>query len=151
MGINRYHLFITPNVWRTATTLPRLLSLTPGQRCWVEHEQVSQDRGRANVPAAVAGVLLGGILGHQVGNGRGKDLATVGGAIASGAVGAQIGCGGAQQTSTRDVERCTNAPELAHPDSWDVTYNFRGIEHRVQMTAPPGPVLTVNQQGEPRT
>lgn len=134
-----------------ATTLPRLLNLTPGQRCWVEHEQVSQDRGRANVPAAVAGVLLGGILGHQVGNGRGKDLATVGGAIASGAVGAQIGCGGAQQTSTRDVERCTNAPELAHPDSWDVTYNFRGIEHRVQMTAPPGPVLTVNQQGEPRT
>ena len=36
------------------------------------------------------------------------------------------------------------------PDYWDVTYNFRGQEHRVQMTAAPGPTVTVNRQGEPR-
>lgn len=41
--------------------------------------------GSSNVPAAMAGALIGGILGHQVGNGHGQDLATVGGAIAGGA------------------------------------------------------------------
>ena len=52
----------------------------PEQRCWVEREQVVQERSNANVPGAIAGALIGGILGHQVGGGRGNDLATVGGA-----------------------------------------------------------------------
>ena len=36
------------------------------------------------------------------------------------------------------------------PDHWDVTYDFRGIEHRLQMSAPPGPTIAVNGNGEPR-
>jgi hypothetical protein len=36
------------------------------------------------------------------------------------------------------------------PAYWDVTYNFRGQEHRVQMSAPPGTTVTVNELGEPR-
>jgi uncharacterized protein YcfJ len=35
-------------------------------------------------------------------------------------------------------------------DYWDVTYEFRGDEHRVQLSAPPGRTVTVNAQGEPR-
>jgi hypothetical protein len=31
-----------------------------------------------------------------------------------------------------------------------VTYAFRGVEHRMQTTVPPGPTVTVNEQGEPR-
>jgi hypothetical protein len=31
-----------------------------------------------------------------------------------------------------------------------VTYNFRGYEHRVQTTTPPGPTILVNENGEPR-
>jgi hypothetical protein len=31
-----------------------------------------------------------------------------------------------------------------------VTYEFRGVEHRVQMTAPPGQTIAVNGRGEPR-
>ena len=36
------------------------------------------------------------------------------------------------------------------PEFWDVTYKFRGQEHRMQMTDPPGPTVTVNGLGEPR-
>ena len=54
-----------------------------------------------------------------------------------------------QQVVTRDVQRCTNVSS-GRPEYWDVTYNFRGAEHRVQMTAPPGPTILVNRQGEPR-
>jgi uncharacterized protein YcfJ len=122
----------------------------PEQRCWVEREQVAQERSAANVPAAIAGAVLGGILGHQIGNGRGQDLATAGGVVAGAAVGANIGRDGGQQTTTRDVEHCANAPREGGPAYWDVTYNFRGQEHRVQMTAPPGTTVTVNELGEPR-
>jgi hypothetical protein len=38
----------------------------------------------------------------------------------------------------------------ARLDYWDVTYNFRGYEHRVQTTSPPGTTVLVNEQGEPR-
>jgi len=123
----------------------------PEQRCWIEREQVSQDRGGANVPGAIAGAIIGGILGHQVGGGRGQDVATVGGAVAGAAVGANVGRDGDGQPGyARDVRRCENVPSQAQPDYWDVTYNFRGEEHRVQMTAPPGPTVTVNEHGEPR-
>lgn len=122
---------------------------TPGQRCWVEREQVMQERSGANVPAAIAGAIIGGILGHQVGGGTGKDIATAGGAVAGAAVGANIGRG-EQQMSTQDVQHCENVPSQARPDYWDVTYDFRGQEHRVQMTSPPGPTVTVNNRGEPR-
>jgi uncharacterized protein YcfJ len=123
----------------------------PEQRCWVEREQVVQERSGANVPGAVAGALIGGILGHQVGNGRGNDIATVGGAVAGAAVGANVGRdGGGQQVQTRDVQRCANVPSQARPDHWDVSYSFRGEEHRVQLASPPGPTITVNDRGEPR-
>jgi uncharacterized protein YcfJ len=124
----------------------------PQQRCWIEQEQVNQDRGHTNAPAALAGAVIGGILGHQVGGGAGKDLATVGGAIAGAAIGANAGRNhNPAQTSSQNVQRCESVPNQARPEFWDVTYTFRGQEHRVQMTTPPGPTVTVNDQGEPRS
>lgn len=125
----------------------------PEQRCWVERERfVTDDRSRANVPGAVVGAVIGGILGHQVGDGRGRDVATVGGAVVGGAVGANVGRGrGGQHEEFRDVQRCASEPSQAKPEFWDVTYTFRGLEHRIQMTTPPGPTITVNRDGEPRS
>jgi uncharacterized protein YcfJ len=122
------------------------------QRCWVEQEQVSQDSYGPNMGGAVVGALIGGILGHQVGGGVGKDIATVGGAVAGAAVGANVGRNsGTQVPTTQNVQRCSNQPPQTQPAYWDVSYNFRGQDHRVQMTTAPGPTVTVNAQGEPRT
>ena len=126
----------------------RAVLATPGQQCWVEREQLSQTQNNANVPAALAGALIGGILGHQVGGGSGKDIATVGGVIAGAALGARAGRDG--QPATQDVQRCRDVPGGARPAFWDVSYNFRGQEHRVQMASAPGQRITVNEQGEPR-
>jgi uncharacterized protein YcfJ len=122
----------------------------PEQRCWVEREQVVTDRGAPNVPGAIIGAVIGGVLGHQVGSGRGNDIATGGGAIAGAAIGANVGRDGGQSVHTQDVQRCASAPGNGRPDYWDVTYNFRGQDHRIQMTVAPGPTVTVNRQGEPR-
>jgi uncharacterized protein YcfJ len=124
----------------------------PEQRCWVDREQIPQDRtSDLNIPGALIGAVIGGVLGHQVGGGSGQTIATVGGAVAGGAVGSQVGRGsGGQQVQTRDVQRCENVPSQTRPDHWDVTYNFRGQEHRIQTTTPPGLTVIVNGQGEPR-
>jgi uncharacterized protein YcfJ len=123
---------------------------SPEQRCWVEREQVSDGtpRGKASVGGAIAGAIIGGILGHQVGSGRGNDVATAGGALAGGAIGSQVGRGSGG-TYERDVQRCERVADRM-PEYWDVTYNYRGLEHRVQMTAPPGRTILVNRDGEPR-
>jgi hypothetical protein len=119
------------------------------RRCWMEREEVARSQGSPNVGGAVVGALIGGILGHQVGGGAGKDLATVGGAVAGAAVGANVNRGNAE--APRDVQRCENTPSSTRPAYWDVSYTFRGEQHRVQMTTQPGATITVNGQGEPRT
>lgn len=124
---------------------------TPAQRCWVEREQVAVEQRRTNVPAALAGAILGGIIGHQIGGGTGRDVATVGGVVAGAAIGSRTGNRGGTQVVDRDVQRCSEVPADARPDFWDVTYTFRGQEHRVQMAVAPGDTITVNRQGEPRT
>ncbi|MEO8143217.1 MAG: beta/gamma crystallin-related protein [Betaproteobacteria bacterium] len=119
------------------------------QRCWVEQQAVPQQRSNTNVPGAIVGAIVGGIIGHQFGNGTGQDIATVGGAAAGGYVGSNVGRGYSGQ-QVQNVQRCENVSNQATPTYWDVTYNFRGQEHRVQMTNQPGPTVTVNEQGEPR-
>ena len=141
-------------LYQANITSVRAVVGTPAQRCWVEREQVvqqQQGRGDPNVGGAVLGAVIGGILGHQVGGGTGKDVATAIGVVGGAAVGANVNRGNnGQQVVTQNVQRCTSAPAQAQPDYWDVTYNFRGQDYRVQMTSTPGATVTVNEQGEPR-
>lgn len=124
----------------------------PGQRCWVERQQVTQPaRSGANVGSAILGGVVGGILGHQIGGGTGRDVATAGGAVAGAVVGNNLGgrYNAPGVVSTQDVQRCENT--AGTPAYYEVTYSFRGQEHRVQMSTPPGRTIVVNANGEPRT
>ena len=116
----------------------------PEQRCWIESEPVQH----RSAGGALAGALVGGILGHQIGGGSGKTLMTVGGAVAGAAVGSHIA--GNRQGQPVQTQRCESVPSQAQPSYWDVTYDFQGQTHHVQLSAPPGPTITVNQAGEPR-
>ncbi|MDO9074696.1 MAG: beta/gamma crystallin-related protein [Rubrivivax sp.] len=120
-----------------------------GRRCWVEREQVQQERSGANVPGALLGAVIGGILGHQVGGGSGRDVATGVGVVAGAAIGGNTGRAG-PTTTTQDVQRCSEATRAARPTYYDVSYRFRGQDFKVQLAAPPGATITVNDQGEPR-
>jgi uncharacterized protein YcfJ len=139
-------------LYEANVTAVRAVVEDAGRQCWVEPEQVVQERGTANVPGAVLGAVIGGIIGHQVGGGSGRDVATGIGAVAGAAIGANTGRsdGPQQVVTTQNVQRCSRAPSQARPAYWDVTYTFRGQEYRVQMTRPPGATVTVNEQGEPR-
>jgi uncharacterized protein YcfJ len=137
-------------LFEAPVTSVRAMVGTPAERCWTEREEIPAEQGRANVPGAIAGAIIGGILGHQVGGGRGKDLATAGGAVAGAAVGSNVGREGGTSYRSQDVRRCESVPGGARPAYWDVTYDFRGQEHRVQMASAPGSSVTVNRRGEPR-
>jgi uncharacterized protein YcfJ len=136
-------------VYDAPVTAVRAVMGPPSQHCWVERQQVSNnDRGDPNVGGAVLGALIGGVLGHQVGGGNGKKIATVGGAVAGGVIGSNVGRG-ESTVSSQDVQRCENTAS-GTPAYWDVTYNFRGQDHQLQMTAAPGTTIAVNRDGEPR-
>ena len=116
----------------------------------MERQQVSEpSRGDRNLGGAIAGALIGGVLGHQVGGGTGKDIATVGGAVAGGVIGSNVGRDNNYAYGSRDVQRCENTTS-GIPAYWDVTYNFRGRDHQMQMTSAPGTTIAVNRDGEPR-
>jgi uncharacterized protein YcfJ len=119
------------------------------QRCWMERGEVEQTRGGRNVTGGVVGAVIGGVLGHQIGNGRDKDIATVGGAVAGAVIGSNQNRGTVETRQGADVRRCETVAD-ATPAYWDVGYRFRNVDHRVQMTAPPGDSIYVNANGEPR-
>ena len=136
-------------LFEARVTEARAVMGTPERRCWVEKQEIPRERSSANVPGAVVGAVIGGIIGHQIGAGRGRDIATATGAVGGAVVGSRVG-NDRPQPSTRDVERCDTTTGQRSPDYWDVSYRFRGKDHRVQMRHAPGDTITVNRQGEPR-
>lgn len=119
------------------------------QRCWVERQAVPAANANANVGGAIAGAIIGGILGHQVGGGSGKDLATGAGVVGGALIGNNVGRNSAPQYATQDVQKCETVQGA--PAYYEVTYNYRGAPHTVQMSAPPvGNTIIVNERGEPR-
>lgn len=138
-------------VYEVPVTAVRAVYAAPQQHCWIERERVvAPQESRPNVGGAVLGGIIGGILGHQVGGGTGRDVATGVGVVAGAAIGANAGRDRGDGTSVQDVRRCSAAPTQGQPDYWDVSYSFRGVEHHVQATTPPGATITVSETGEPR-
>jgi uncharacterized protein YcfJ len=133
-------LYQAPVTWVHAVVGP------PEQRCWVEREQYTDKS--AQVGGAVVGAIIGGVLGHQIGSGSGRTVATAGGAVAGAAIGSNVA--GRGNTYGQDVQRCQTYANSGPPDYWDVTYSFRGVSHRMQMSSPPGATVTVNGNGDPR-
>ena len=127
----------------------RAIMGAPNQRCWVERQAVPAANTNNNVGGAVLGAVVGGILGHQVGGGTGRDAATAAGVVGGALVGSNIAGGGSPAYATQDVQRCQNVQGA--PAYYEVTYDWRGTLHTVQMSAPPaGNTIIVNERGEPR-
>jgi len=142
-----YYPHYDEQLYQADVVAVRVVLGPPEQHCWVEQQQVVKEN-QPNIAGAVVGGVLGGVLGHQIGSGRGNDVATAVGAVGGAYVGSNVNRG--TQTQTQDVQRCEPIPGSAKTQYWDVTYTFRGVEHRAQLASEPGPTITVNEQGEPR-
>ena len=118
---------------------------TPVKECWQEtqHYTVSH-RAPGATGSTLFGALVGGVVGHQFGSGRGNDAATVAGtllgaAIANDAVNRR---GGRYQTTeSRPVTRCETQyqeREEKRIDGYDVVYRYRGQKYATRMPRDPG-------------
>ena len=119
----------------------------PRQECQhitVQRQRPVQDEQR--VAGTAIGATIGGVLGNQIGGGRGKDLATVGGAIAGGIAGNRIQQQRQQNnTYTTVEEQChTVMDSQRYVTGYDVTYRFNGDTGTIQMASKPGAYLTID-------
>jgi uncharacterized protein YcfJ len=96
-------IFLSSSVWAESMTFSKsvrvissepiyrtVVKRKPYQECWDEEVPVTYggtQRSGDNVASALIGGAAGGILGHQIGKGHGKDAATIGGAIIGSLIG----------------------------------------------------------------
>jgi len=114
----------------------------PTEQCRDVREAVSSGgMGNADVLGAVVGGAAGGVLGNQVGGGKGKTAATIGGAVLGVFAGQNIGSkyNTPQTTSYQTVRKCeTVYTTQTHQvvDGYVNIAKFKGKEIRVQSDEP---------------
>lgn len=113
----------------------------PRQVC---HQQPVVVQQQPSGAGGILGALAGAAIGSQFGGGSGRGAAmvagTVGGALLGNSMEAQ-GQGGYVQ----NVPQCTTQTTYENRTvAWNVTYEYGGRQHTVQMPYDPGPTIRLN-------
>lgn len=119
---------------------------TPREECAevVVNEQAPiKDPNR--IAGTAVGAIAGGLLGSQVGGGKGRTLATVAGAAAGGYAGHQVQKGMQEKdTISRTETRCKTVYDTrTETIGYDVRYRFGKEEGQVRAAHRPGPRIPV--------
>ncbi len=127
---------------------------------WV-NERVSRGErqyGERQYGGAIVGGLAGGILGHQIGGGSGKDAATAVGAVLGAITGDRLENNGQRgqydnapyETVQREVKRCRTVYDTqTQVTGYRVTYEYRGQSYATFMRNNPGNNLQVRVSVDP--
>lgn len=136
------------------TRFARVISVSemkePQRVC--SNETVTERRpagDRHQVAGTVIGAIAGGVIGHQFGRGRGRDLATVGGAVGGGVVGKEIQKNHQEgDVVTRTVQHCrTVTPGRDVTALYDVVYAYQGQNFHVKLDHDPGDRIPLPVRG----
>lgn len=147
------------NVFEREPQFAQVLSATPikettknpRQECrnvTLTHRRAVQDENR--IAGSVLGAVAGGVLGHQFGGGRGRDVATVAGALAGGFAGNQAqGSLQNNDTYTTSEKRCRTVYDKQEKMlGYDVTYKIGDQQGKVRMENDPGTRIPVDRNGQ---
>lgn len=126
----------------------RSSSNNPRQVCrdeTVTHTAPPKDQHR--IVGTAIGAVAGGLLGNQVGGGKGKTLATVAGAVGGGYAGNRIEASRQQPQVTTSVERkCSTVNDTSSKIvGYDVKYVYKGVTRTVRMDHDPGDKVQVQE------
>ena len=124
---------------------------TPRKECrnvTVTHRRPVQDENR--LTGSVLGAVAGGVIGHQFGGGRGKDVATVVGALGGGYAGNQVqGEMQARDTYTTTQQRCSTVYDKSEKMlGYDVTYKIGDQQGKIRMNNDPGTQIPLDGNGQ---
>lgn len=120
------------------------------------HETVKQEApygGKATY--TVGGAIVGGLIGNQFGDGRGKDIGTAAGAILGGSIGYDQAKRREKKTVvTRYVDKCktvNHARTATRNNGYEVTYQYAGQIYTTRMSEAPAARFPVQTQVMPAT
>lgn len=101
------------------------------------------------IAGTVIGAVAGGLLGHMIGSGKGNTIATVAGAAGGGYAGNRIEAH--EQDKNVKAEVVHHCTTVANPGgnivAYDVTYVFNGVTRTTRMDHDPGNQVMVQQGG----
>ncbi len=126
----------------------RSSSNKPRQVCrdeTVTHTAPPKDEHR--IVGTAIGAVAGGLLGNQVGGGKGKTLATVAGAVGGGYAGNRIEASRQKPQVTTSVERkCSTVNDTTSKIvGYDVKYVYNGVTRTVRMDHDPGDKVQIQE------
>jgi len=112
----------------------------PRQVCNNQPMVVQQPNSGAG---AAIGAIAGGLLGNQIGHGNGRAAATVVGAIGGAGVGNSIEASG--NSAVQNMQQCSTQTFYENRTvGYNVTYEYGGREHTVQLPQDPGPTIRLD-------
>lgn len=111
----------------------------------VTHTAPPKDQHR--IAGTAIGAVAGGLLGNQIGGGKGKTLATVAGAVGGGYAGNRIEASRQKGQVTTSVERkCSTVNNSSTKVvGYDVRYVYNGVTRTVRMDHDPGDRVQVQE------
>ncbi|MEO8778285.1 MAG: glycine zipper 2TM domain-containing protein [Rhodanobacter sp.] len=111
----------------------------------VTHTAPPKDQHR--IAGTAIGAVVGGLLGNQVGGGKGKTLATVAGAVGGGYAGNKIEeHNQSGQVSTSVERKCSTLDNSSSKlVGYDVRYIYNGVTRTVRMDHDPGDRVQVQE------
>jgi len=105
-------------------------------------------RDQHQVAGTAIGALAGGLLGNQVGHGKGRTLATVAGAVGGGYAGHEIQENRQEtNTTTATVRKCSTVSTGTSDRivAYDVRYEYNGVTRTTRMDHDPGDRVEVQE------
>ncbi|MEW9572662.1 glycine zipper 2TM domain-containing protein [Rhodanobacter sp. Si-c] len=137
-----------PQYAQVVSVTPVRSTDTPHQVCRdevVNHTAPPKDQH--NIAGTAIGAVAGGLLGHMVGSGKGNTLATVAGAVGGGYAGNRIENAHHKPQVTSTVERrcSTVANGGGKIIGYDVQYVYNGVTRTTRMDHDPGDRVQVQE------
>jgi uncharacterized protein YcfJ len=135
----------------------RVVSVTPVHEAASAPQQVCHDevvtqhkpvQDTHQIAGTAIGAVAGGLLGNQIGGGKGRTLATVAGAVGGGYAGHEIQQNHQQNATVSSTQRRCTTVAGSQGDkvvAYDVSYEYNGVTRTVRMDHDPGDRLQVQE------
>jgi uncharacterized protein YcfJ len=127
----------------------RQAASAPQREC---HDEVVTHRApvkdQHQIAGTAIGAVAGGLLGNQIGGGKGRTLATVAGAVGGGYAGHTIQERRQEgNTVTSTVRKCSTVQGSSGEKivAYDVRYEYKGVTRTVRMDHDPGDRVEVQE------
>ncbi|HXO99467.1 MAG TPA: glycine zipper 2TM domain-containing protein [Luteibacter sp.] len=139
-----------PKYGRVVSVDPiRQAASSPQREC---HDEVVTRRApvkdQHQIAGTAIGAVAGGLLGNQIGGGKGRTLATVAGAVGGGYAGHEIQERRQEtNTVTSTVRKCSTVSAGSSDKivAYDVRYEYKGVTRTVRMDHDPGDRVEVQE------